>query len=164
MDFALTLLSDGTGADLALTPQGDLALDAGLTTCVILSLLCDRLADPDDVIPDGSSNRRGWWGDAYLPPLPDGSAMRLGSKLWLRTRMTETQRTAKIIQADIAQALAWMTITGLASAINISFQFVGATGVQYTVAIVQPGPSGSATAIYTVAWNFSLGVTSVTQG
>ena len=53
------------GADCVAT-AGDVLGDDSLRTAVILSLFCHRRAEDEDVIPDGTSNKRGWWADTYL--------------------------------------------------------------------------------------------------
>ncbi len=81
-DFALIWDPVNFRADMAVV-NGDLAVDEGLRTAVIISLLTDRLADADAVIPDGTRDRRGWWGDLVLdvpdaPPAPDLIGSQLG--------------------------------------------------------------------------------------
>ena len=47
-----------------------------LSTAILISAFTDRTALPDDVIPDGSNDPRGWWGDV-------AQAYPIGSRLWL---------------------------------------------------------------------------------
>lgn len=48
------------------TLDADIALDNligdNITTNVIASLFTDRRAQPSDELPDGGTDRRGWWG------------------------------------------------------------------------------------------------------
>lgn len=43
----------------------DLLTDNSIETAVIISLFTDRRAQPSDLIPDGSTDRRGWWADSF---------------------------------------------------------------------------------------------------
>lgn len=71
---------------------GDLVAENTLRTAVILSLFLDRRADDDDVLPNGSNDRRGWWADTVAPMTEYGiggglaSGDRIGSRLWLLSR------------------------------------------------------------------------------
>ena len=81
-----------TIADWFLKDNGDLDEGAELATLVKVCLMTDRLALPDDVLPDpDSSDRRGWWGDLDADVIWDG--WPTGSRLWLLER-------AKITDAD----------------------------------------------------------------
>ena len=69
--------------------RGDLVLAGAallmgldLQTAMLISLFSDRQAAPGDVIPDGSNDPRGWWGDNTI-----------GSRLWLLSRSKQTQDT-----------------------------------------------------------------------
>lgn len=77
-DFALAA---GDGVLDLVFADGDLVVDESLVPAVLVSLLTDRRAEASDVLPDGSSDRRGWWADAYLE-----GGDRYGSRLWLLDR------------------------------------------------------------------------------
>ncbi len=156
MDIALVLSPGGSSADLAII-KGDIATDATLQTAILASLQSDRLADPGDIIPDGGTNRRGWWADAYLPALPDGSPDFWGSKLWLRRRVTATLANAALMQGDIEQALAWMKLDGLASEIIVTTAWASAIALNIGIVIVRSTPGGVINSKYDLVWNASLG-------
>ena len=94
MDIALHFDPIAFACDYAVA-AGDLAADNGLKTAVLISLFTDRLAAADDEIPDGTEDRRGWWGD--MPA--DGSAPSgappdpIGSRLWLLARAKQSAET-----------------------------------------------------------------------
>jgi phage gp46-like protein len=93
----------------------DLESDASPESAVLLSLFTDRLAEPDDVLPDSqSSDRRGWWADTNSPEGP------LGSKLWLlvREKVTETVRVRA--EQYAAEALQWMVDDDVADSITVA--------------------------------------------
>jgi phage gp46-like protein len=88
--------------DWLIEPPG-LATDHNLETAVLLSLWTDASAHPDDDIPDGTDDRRGWWGNWESP-----EELMLGSRLWLLERAKSTEDTRRRAEEYAAEALAWM--------------------------------------------------------
>lgn len=111
VDVALT--QDSAGVFDIDIDGADLLADSGMRTAVAVSLFSDRIAEPDDVIPDGTDNRRGYWADAWAA---DGD--KFGSRLWLLGR--EMQTTAVLTRAEeyTREALQWLLDDGAASAVN----------------------------------------------
>ena len=118
MDITLDWLDQAL--DVALI-GGDLATDDGLRTAVALSLLCDRLAEADDTIPDGTDNRRGWWADA----IADEDGDRWGSRLWLLGREKELPEVRRLAEAYAREALAWLLEDGVATEIDVTAETLG---------------------------------------
>jgi phage gp46-like protein len=117
MDFTL-VFDNATGLmDLALTPAGDFAAEAGLRTAVLLSLCCDATARVDDAIPDATTDRRGWWADFTT----QAGALRdeTGSRLWLLNREVITPDVLDRAQHYAADALAWMVADGVAESVAV---------------------------------------------
>lgn len=104
--------ADGFAIAAAPTPAGGLATGADIVTAVLISLFTDAAAGPDDAIPDGTDDPRGWWGDATI-----------GSKLWLLARAKRTPQNLQLAIAYIRQALAWLTADGVASAIDVAAEW-----------------------------------------
>lgn len=115
------------------TGQGGWALDAAagalvsgndLETAILISLFTDRRADADDELPDGSGDRRGWWGDPQF-----------GSKLWLRMRSKQTDALLALVRNDIAEALQWLIDDEIAARIDIEAEWTrpGLLGCRITV-------------------------------
>lgn len=101
------------------TPIGrDLVSGRHLETAVTLSLFTDRLADPSDIIPDGTANRRGWWGDSGLPV-----SQHMGSRLWLLSREKRTEPTRRRYEQYAREALAWMVDERVASKVDVTGQW-----------------------------------------
>lgn len=115
----------------------DLAVDDGLETAVMLSLFIDRRANEGDELPDGSDNRRGWWGDA----LPVVAQDVIGSRLWLLSREKEQPSVLERAKAFAQEALAWLIDDGVAAAVTVTAEFtaVGLLGLQ--ILIDRPGAS-----------------------
>lgn len=105
---------DFFGGDLVLD-YGDLALEDGLITAVLISLFTDRRAEPGDVLPDAASGPRGWWGDGLNK---DGDL--IGSRLWLLEREKVTPETRQRYEDYARESLAWLLTDGLAKAVDVS--------------------------------------------
>lgn len=89
-----------------------LAAGSDLDTSLIISLFTDRLAAADDDIPDGTNDRRGWWGDT-------GEAYPIGSRLWLLERAKLTADAPLRAKNYCAEALQWMIDDGVVATIDI---------------------------------------------
>ena len=102
---------NGDPIDAILYPSTGLVEGGDLFTAVLISLMTDAAADNDDIIPDGSQNRRGWWGGS------------IGSKLWLLSRTKQTPDILALAQGYISDALAWMLADGVVSEIQVTPSF-----------------------------------------
>lgn len=119
--------------DMALGDAQD-ALESGIRTAVILSLFTDRLADADDVLPDGADDRRGWWGDVY----PVQSGDRIGSRLWLISREKQMRGVLKRAETYALEALQWMIDDGVASDVEVSAQNPADSVLALDVRVLRP--------------------------
>jgi phage gp46-like protein len=148
-DIALVWDNVNGRADFAIV-NGDLQMDAGLWTAVLISLFCDRQADPSDIIPDGSTDPRGWWGDT--PPAGvDAAGIDLtGSKLWLLPKL-QVDNTLQQAEAYVTQALQWMIADGVATAVSCvaSYPQRGWLGLQITI------QQGATSTVYDLQWSAS---------
>jgi phage gp46-like protein len=124
---------------------GDLALDDGLNTAVLVSLFSDRRAEPHDELPDHGESRRGWWGDGL-----NNDNDRLGSRLWLLVRRKQTPETRQLFEDFTREALAWLVADSLAAKVDVSAAWA-ARGV-LVVAIVIHRPTGEAEK-FEFTWN-----------
>lgn len=121
--------ADGRG-DFALAGP-DLAAGQDLQAAVLISLFTDRVADPDDVIPDGSGDPRGWWGDL-------GRAAPLGSKLWLLERAKRTEVNRLRAEDYAGDALAWLVEANVAARIDVSASWAGRGELDLAVTVIKP--------------------------
>lgn len=116
--------ADGRG-DWTIAPGGDLDTGDDLATAILLSLFTDRQANADDAIPDGTTDRRGWWGDPEI-----------GSRLWLLDRSKQTEAVRRKAADYIAEALQWLVDDGVVARFDIAVawerrSFLGATVIAY---------------------------------
>ncbi len=93
----------------------DLETDGGLETAVMLSTFTDRQAEPGDELPEGETDRRGWWADAH--PVVDGD--KFGSRLWLLDRAKQTQANVDRAREYELEALQWLLDDLVASKIEV---------------------------------------------
>lgn len=109
IDAKLQRLSNGV-YDIQIDKSGDIATEDSFDTAIIVSLLSDRRASPDEILE--SQRRRGWIGNEATP------GFEIGSKLWLfeQTRITRTIMNQMVDAAR--EALEWMVDAGLAISIR----------------------------------------------
>jgi phage gp46-like protein len=132
------------GVDAAIQGQGgvlDIATDDSLRTAVILSLFLDRRARDDDRLPDGSTDRRGWWADTVAPmteatlAIRDGAVSvrrpdQIGSRLWLLSRELQVEEVVRRAHDYAVEALTWLIEDGYAVKVDVRafiprFQMLG---------------------------------------
>lgn len=95
-----------------------LATGNDLETAMLISIFTDQLANADDVIPDGSTDPRGWVGDL-------GETVLIGSRLWLHIERAKlTQATANQARDDVTAALQWMIDDGVVASFTITTEVV----------------------------------------
>ncbi len=104
--------------DLAMNGS-DLAQGNDLLSAVLLSLFTNRLAEPDDVLPDSTQDRQGWWGDDFAAVEGD----LIGSRLWLLCREKQTNETLVQAQEYVTEALQWLIDDGVVASINCNVTF-----------------------------------------
>lgn len=131
----IALLPDGIDAlfDMALA-GGALVTDEGLKTAIAISLFTDARAFDDDLLPDGTVDRRGWWADE-LAATP-GS--RIGSRLWLLAREKRMADVLVRARAYASEALAWLIEDGVAKSIDVSAEAMNADWIAIAVVITRP--------------------------
>lgn len=122
-DIKTLFIGFDQGADYAIGALG-LTTEDGLETAVILSLFTDRLAEPGDTIPDGTTDRRGWWADVFA----DMPADKIGSRLWLLYREKQTLAVVNRAREYAQEALAWLVDDGIAKSVQVTASIVR-TGV-----------------------------------
>jgi len=139
MDALLFLNGETLSGDLVMDGAG-LAIDDGLETAVVISLFTDARALPDDILPDGGADRRGWWGDA-VPPTVDGTPAQddhIGSRLWLLSREKIIPETIKRARTYIQEALQWLIDDGIAARIDITVEAQHQSILAFEIIIHRP--------------------------
>jgi phage gp46-like protein len=139
-----------------LTPmdQRDPSLD--LVDCVVIALGTDRLAQPDDELPEkGDTNRRGWWGDLDADAIRDG--WPIGTRLWLLARSSITGAAARRgstvarVETYIREALQPFKDKGVASRVSVLAERVGVERIDATATLYR-GPLPSIALRFSDLW------------
>lgn len=108
-DIALTW---GNGvADIALN-GADVLADEGLRTAVNLTLACDARCEEDE-LPEGETDRRGWWGDQFA-----ATPTNTGTKLWLLARAPRNDATLQRARQHVLDGLRLFIDDGIASQVD----------------------------------------------
>ena len=116
MDFALIMRDGGYGADVGLTPDFDLAEDNGLRTALVVSLGTDRRALAGDILPDNTTDRRGWWADTYN----ERSGDLIGCRLWLLWREKILPETLRRAEDYAREGLQWLVEDKIAVRVDVA--------------------------------------------
>lgn len=128
---------DWTMAGPVLTTGSD------LQTAILISIFSDRMAQPDDVIPDGTNDPRGWWADDEVP---------IGSRMWLLKRAKQTTQTLQRAYDYLAEALQWLIDDGVVGRFDINVQWVRAGMLGASITAYKPNGTQLTTGQYTWAW------------
>lgn len=144
-DIALVIVQEGEELSFDLAMNGpDLAMDDTLQTPTSVSLFSDALASADATIPDGTGDRRGYWGDLPLEDQGDTAQPDyMGSLLWLLNRSKVLPTTAAEAQGYGVSALQWMIEDGVAQSVTFDATFLSLGTMQLTGNIARLSSAGS---------------------
>lgn len=145
MSDIATVWSNASGRGDYMMAGADLAAGADLQTSILMSLFSNRTCRPEDVIPDGSDDRQGWWGD-------EGELFPVGSRLWLLDRSKLTEAVAKKARDYAAEALQWMIDDGAVAEFSFATTIKGPNQLWLSIAAYRT--KGNKTAKnYAWTWN-----------
>jgi len=128
----IALVEKDNEIDFALE-NGDLVLDEGLETAVVISLFSDRRVEKSE-LPRGESQQKGWWGDL----LSEVEGDQIGSKLWLLNRGKLTLETVPRTENFVRECLQWAIDDGVAERVNVVSALSEQGRIQTKVDIVRP--------------------------
>ena len=115
-----------------------------LQTAILISLFSDRMARPDDSIPDGT-DPRGWWGDENI-----------GSRLWLLSRAKQTQDTLQRAYDYIVESLQWMLDDGVVARFDVMCEWTRPSFLGAQIIAYKQDGTQLLTGKYVYAWNGTL--------
>lgn len=117
------------GADWIFLPgntetSDTLSFGNDLATAALISIFTDAQADEGDTVPDGSTDRRGWWGDSAI-----------GSKVWLEMRGKALPDLPGRVEQAVSDCLQWMIEDGIAGTIDVAAAYgdAGQLGLAVTI-------------------------------
>lgn len=109
----------------------DLATESGVRSAVVVSLFTDRRAANDDVLPDGTYDRRGCWMDQYEDHLK-------GSRLWLLSREKELPDVLHRAREYSEEALQWMIDKSIVLSVSATAEWAGRGILALHIVIMLP--------------------------
>lgn len=114
--------------------NGDLKPDNTLETAALISTFTDRRVTLEE-LPEGLTDRRGWWADLISDPVDD----LIGSRLWTLEREGKvTDETAVEAESILDEAFSWMLRDGLAQSVVVNAEITGQFEIRATVTITKP--------------------------
>jgi phage gp46-like protein len=109
----------------------DLVTGRDLETAAMISLFTDRLALPEDPLPDpADDDRRGWWADWEF------AGGNIGSRLWLISREKQTEEVRRRAEDYCREALQWMIEDDIADTIAITAAWAGSAPGRLEVEVI----------------------------
>lgn len=129
-DIALQFDASTLTGDIAIY-GGDVVMDGGLRTEVLMALFCDRRAEATDPLPDGGTDRRGWWADTFAERKADVT----GSRLWLLTREKQLPEVVARARHYAQEALQRMVEDKVAKRVDVQTEVTapGTLGMMITI-------------------------------
>ena len=112
------------------TPAQEPAPGGDLAAAVLVSLFTDRRASADFVLTDGTTNRRGWWADAY-------QSEPIGSRLWQLDRSKRLADTLLVARDMCIEALGWLLRDGIATNVDIRTFWASRTALGIRIRVTQ---------------------------
>lgn len=131
-DIKTTFKGRLNGGDYTLE-NGQLREDRGLETAIIQSLFTDRRAKPDDQLPHGHSDRRGWFGNRFILERD-----QVGSRLWLLSREKQTKEVVNRAREYIKESTNWLVEQGIATQVDIHVEIIGQGTLGFRLTVHKP--------------------------
>ena len=158
--IAKTGLKTDVTIDVLFAPKPGPDSDVALARAVLVALNTDRLALPDDLLPNQrDDNRRGWWGDLDAKTIWGG--WPIGTRLWLLSRAKITDANAAQgstlarAQTYISEALQPFVDASICSSFSTNLSVLTRAGGDYgitgTITMVR-GPKSSISLEYEELW------------
>lgn len=113
---------------------GQLALEGGIASSIVISLFSDGRASATDPLPFGETSRRGFWADK-LSSDPDEQT---GSLLWLLYQEKQTEQTRLRAKAYAERSLQWMITDEVARAIEVVAEWIGHGRLGLGITVYRP--------------------------
>ena len=159
--IARTGLKTDVSIQLFFKPRPGADSDIALARAVLVALNTDRLALPDDQLPNSrDDNRRGWWGDLDAQTIWNG--WPIGTRLWLLTRSkiitdqgAAEAPTLQLAQGYISEALQPFVDANICSSFDIALSILsgpsGNYGIGGTITLYR-GPKSAIALEYEDLW------------
>ena len=114
--------------------NGDLKPDNGLDTPALISMFSDKRISLEE-LPQGHTDRKGWWADLVSEPQSD----EIGSTLWrLQAIGKVSNSTAVEMESVLADAFNWMLEDGIAAKVVTSAARTDVNRISGSVEVTKP--------------------------
>jgi phage gp46-like protein len=127
----------------------DLVNEPGLENAVLISILTDRRADNEDILPNIADTKRGWWADNI-------SSHKIGSRLWILGRHTINNTTLAEAKQYTEECLAWQISDGVADQIIVTVERASNKNTTNTEIIILRENLDSIYFQYTMNWESQI--------
>lgn len=134
---------------------GAVVQETGFETIVLTSILLNRRANPDDVLPYGYQNKGGALGDdrqGWVGDILDERGRLVGSRLWLLDQELATEETIARAYEYIEEALQHLIDDGHASSIDITHEWQRPNRANLFVSIFLTNGN-----VLKLRWNYETG-------
>lgn len=128
---------------------GDLSSDVGLETCIALSLFTNARAEEDDVLPDNTLNKQGWWGNSVAEIVK-------GSRLWLISRSKNTDDVREKAKDYALEALKWMVDDGVIKNLTVIVTRTAMDTIEIKIQATKPKGGSDVVFKYFYNWQNQL--------
>jgi phage gp46-like protein len=141
--------------DWFLRDDGTLDDTQSLATAVIVALGTDRLAEENDILPDFTGERRGWWGDLQAEEIWQG--WPIGTRLWLLSRAKITGpgasegATVARVEQYIREALQPFVDLRVASSFDVHVNRIGKERIDALIRMYR-GPKVAVDLRFQILW------------
>lgn len=122
-------------AEIRMDSVADIKRDPTLENSILISLFTDRRSEVDDVLPDNSNDKRGYWGDTIEETTNDST----GSRLWLLGRNKMEDNLLSFAEEYTRESLDWMIEDGVAEEIDVLVEKYDDTTILINLTIKQAG-------------------------
>ena len=123
--------------DALVTQAGGLETGEDLATAVLIALLSDGLADPDELQFEHDGDRRGWWADHDADAV--WGAPPIGSKLWLLRRAKASEETRVLAEQFCRDGLEPLADVGAISGFTVNLKRAGKTAITGPIEVFRDG-------------------------
>ena len=123
----------------------DLTSDDGLENALGMSLFTDRRVT-EEQLPQGVTNKKGWWGDMYAENPGD----QIGSRLWTINPNKVTDETRKLAEDYCVESTQWLIDDGIADTINFTTEYNESKHLNILIEVIRPDKPSSK---YQVVWD-----------
>ncbi len=114
--------------------SGQLALEHGLESAIIISIFSDQRSPDDIELPLGETNRRGVWFDG----LGEDSDDKFGSLFWLLDGEKQTEATRLKAISYVTAALQWLIRDEVARQVDVDAEWLRDGFLALRIAIHRP--------------------------